>query len=182
MPPPFFLYIRIMKYVSKKSFLLLTIALSLVSCTGNKKNDKIDETYIRPASVVFSKQDTSSIDSLVKIFVQYANNRDISNVSSMLHVVDNGKIADLPLEKRQKFELMFTKFPFHGCQTRSFHLEGEKDNKIGIAFKISPNADVESGSGCINLVLNPVRIDGRWYLTLRDEDAEGVQQNTDEQY
>ena len=97
MPPPFFLYIRIMKYVSKKSFLLLTIALSLVSCTGNKKNDKIDETYIRPASVVFSKQDTSSIDSLVKIFVQYANNRDMSNVSSMLHVVDNGKINDLLL-------------------------------------------------------------------------------------
>lgn len=148
--------------------------LMLVSCKSNKK-DKIDETYIRPASVVFSAQDTSSIDSLVKIFVEYANKGDLSNASSMLHVVEKGKIEELPLEKRKKFEMLMTKFPFHGCETNSMHLGGEKDNKVGISFKISPNADVKTGSGCISLVLNPVRIQNVWYLTLRDEDAEGVQ-------
>lgn len=167
-----------MRYLTK-IFWALVLCLSLVACKSNKK-DKIDETYIRPASVVFTKQDTSSIDSLVRIFVEYANKGDLSNASSMLHVVEKGKIADLPLEQRQKFEILMTKFPFHGCETRSLHLGGEKDNKVGVAFKIAPNADVVSGSGCINLVLNPVRIDNNWYLTLRDEDAEGIDQNNNQ--
>lgn len=180
MPPPFIFIFKIMKYLSKYSSLALVICLSLVSCKSNQK-DKIDETYIRPASVEFTAKDTSSIDSLVKMFVQYANNGDLSNASSMLHVVEKGKIAELPVEKRQKFEIIMTKFPFHGCEENSIHLEGEKDNKIGIFFKISPNADVRTGSGCIKLVLNPVRIDNVWYLTLRDEDAEGIQ-HMDDQY
>jgi len=163
-----------MKYLSKYTFIVLLSCLTLLSCKSNKK-EKIDETYIRPASVVFSQQDTSSIDSLVKIFVEYVNKGDLSSASTMLHSVEKGEIIDLPLEQRQKFETIMTKFPFHGCETRSMHLGGEKDNKIGIAFKIAPNADVVSGSGCINLVLNPVRIDNKWYLTLRDEDAEGIQ-------
>lgn len=163
-----------MKNIFKYSFVFLASLLLLVSCKSNKK-DKIDETYIRPSSVNFTPRDTSCIDSLVKIFVDYVNKGDLSNASSMLHVIEKSKIEDLPLEKRQKFEMLMTKFPFHGCVANSMHLEGEKDNKIGIAFKISPNADVNSGSGCINLVLNPVRIQNVWYLTLRDEDAEGIQ-------
>lgn len=57
-----------------------------------QSKDKIDETYIRPASVEFTAKDTSSIDSLVKMFVQYANNGDLSNASSMLHIVEKVKL------------------------------------------------------------------------------------------
>lgn len=163
-----------MKYISNCTLLALSFCVVLVSCKSDKKA-KIDETYIRPASVVFVKADTTSIDSLVTKFIQFVNNGDLSNASSMLHVVENGNITDLPLNKRQKFEMTLTKFPIHGCERQSIHLGGEKDNKIGVAFKIAPNADVVSGSGCITMVLNPVRINNQWYLTLRDEDAEGIE-------
>ena len=45
---------------------------------------------------------------------------------------------------------------------------------IGVV-KVMPNADVMNGKGIIKLVLNPVMKDGQWYLTLRDNDAEGIE-------
>lgn len=157
------------------SLFLLVITLTLVACGDNKKN-AVDNLYIRPASVVFTQADTASINKLVETFVEQINNGDLSQASSMLYYLDKGEIDLLPLEKRQEFEKFLANMPHYGCEVVSFRLNSKKDNKIELAVKITPNADVSSKSGFLKLVLNPVMKDGQWYLTLRDNDAEGIEQ------
>ena len=153
----------------------MATALLAVSCGDSKKKSPA-EGYLRPPSMVFTPADTSSINKLVDTFVEQINTRDLSSASSMLYQLNKGKIENLSLEKRQNFETLLTKFPLHGCNVFSFSLSGQTDNKIELAVKVTPSADVMSGKGIIKLVLNPVMKDGQWYLTLRDNDAEGIEQ------
>ena len=53
-------------------------------------------------------------------------------------------------------------------------LLSDKDNEVRIALLVSPDGDLDSDQGTISFVLNPVYIGEKWYLTLRDQYAEGV--------
>ena len=161
--------------MNNRCYLFLMVAALLAASCGDRKKDSSAEEYLRPPSMVFTPADTSSINKLVDTFVEQINKRDLSSASSMLYQLNKGEIENLPLEKRQNFETLLTKFPLHGCDVFSFRLSGPTDNKIELAVKVMPNADVMNGKGIIKLVLNPVMKDGQWYLTLRDNDAEGIE-------
>lgn len=160
----------------------LTLLLLVVASCSNKEKKNTDSIndYIRPASMDFSSQDSANIRSLLDNFIGYINKGDISNASSMLYCVSNDSIKSLPLKKRQKFELMLTKFPFKSAELKSYKLRSDRDNTITIALKMTDDADVESGKNTISLAVNPVVKNGTWYLTLRDNDAEGVNHNEQE--
>jgi len=153
-------------------FFVFSIIAILCGCSNKKRS--YTDSYVRPPSMVFSKEDTTQINQLANSFVEYINKGDISSASASLYYLDKGSVVELPLKKRQQFEEMLANIPFSGCQLKSFHLEGAKDNKIGVAIKITPDADVANNKGIITLVLNPVQVEGKWYLTLRDEYAEGI--------
>lgn len=173
MASPFFTLSMVM--MNKRCYLILVAAAMLaVSCGDSKKKDP-SECYLRPPSLVFTPADTSSINKLVDTFVDGINKRDLSSASSMLYRLDKGMIENLPIEKRLEFESLLSKFPLYGCEVFSFSLTGQTDNKIELAVKVMPDADVLNGKGVIKLVLNPVMKDGQWYLTLRDNDAEGIE-------
>ncbi len=146
----------------------------------DKKPEPQPQDYLRPASVDFSKGDTSSINKLVDDFIANVNKRNISDASAALYLLKDGQAVELPLDKRQQFESIISRIPLNGCELSSFELQGEKDNKVAVAIKITPDANVETGKGTIKLVLNPVRVNGKWYLTLRDNYAEGIQQPVDQ--
>ena len=93
----------------------------------------------------------------------------------MLYTVQYVRVEEMTLEERQKFEGFFTTIPYKSCEVKSFHLGGAKDNKVQLALLMTPDANLETGRGIIKLVLNPVNVEGKWYLTLRDEDAEGIE-------
>lgn len=155
------------------AFLLAVAAVVLTACSESRKKTG-ELPAIRPATMVFTENDTTEINQMVNTFVEYVNNGKISDASAMLHTVKYDRIEELTLEKRQQFESFFTAIPFHRCEVKSFHLGGAKDNKVQLALLVTPDANLETGKGIIKLVLNPVNIEGNWYLTLRDEDAEGI--------
>lgn len=161
-----------MKYI--KIVLILAIVISSTFSCKEKKAEK--KEYLRPASMVFSKQDSTDINKLVSTFVDNINNHDLNAASSALYEVKDGKAEYLPLEKRKSFEQFIAKLPYRKCKQEAFTLRGAKDNKIRIALLITPDGDIDKQKGVINIVLNPVNIDNKWYLTLRDENAEGVEQ------
>ncbi len=155
-------------------FISLVIVFVSSSCGNKSKKTDNDKEFIRPAAMDFTSKDSAEIKSLLNTFVGYINQGDISNASSMLYFVHNDSVTPLPLEKRQKFEFLLTKFPFKSAELKSYKLMSKRDNTITIALKMTDNADVESGKNTINLAVNPVVKNGTWYLTLRDNDAEGV--------
>ena len=156
------------------AILLALVAVVLAAC-GNQKKKADELPELRPASMAFTETDTTEINQMVNTFVEYVNNGKISDASAMLYTVKYDRAEELSLEKRQQFESLFTTIPYKKCEVNSFHLGGAKDNKVQLALFVTPDADIQTGKGIIRLVLNPVNVDGNWYLTLRDEDAEGIE-------
>jgi len=155
--------------------LFAAVVVMLAACSGSKKKSSDELPVTRPATMVFTENDTTEINQMVNTFVEYINSGKISDASAMLYTVQYDRVEEMTLEERQKFEGFFTTIPYKSCEVKSFHLGGAKDNKVQLALLMTPDANLETGRGIIKLVLNPVNVEGKWYLTLRDEDAEGIE-------
>ena len=58
---------------------------------------------------------------------------------------------------------------------KSFILHSDKNNEVAFSVLMVPNGDLEKGIGVTTLTMNPVIKNGKWYLTIRDNRAEGVE-------
>ena len=65
--------------------------------------------------------------------------------------------------------------PIYAAKTNSFVLRSDKNNQVDVLIQIVKNGNLEKGIGVSKMSLNPVVKNGKWYLTLLDENAEGVQ-------
>lgn len=166
-----------MKYLNFL-FAVAFIGLFVTSCK-NKKN-KNEETYLRPSSIVFTGEDSTEVRSLIGNFVGLLNNHDFTAASASLYQLKDGNPEKLSVEKCKSFEQFLSQLPYKQAKEESFRLRGDKDNKIRIALLLNPNGSIDDNKGVINIILNPVLVDGKWYLTLRDEEAEGVGPETAE--
>lgn len=154
--------------------------LSMVVTSCKNKKDKNEEIYLRPSSIVFSGEDSTEVRSLISNFVSLLNNHDFAAASASLYQLKDSKPEKLSEEKSKSFEQFLSQLPYKQAKEEAFRLRGDKDNKIRVALLLNPNGSIDDNKGVINIVLNPVLVDGKWYLTLRDEKAEGVGPETAE--
>ena len=54
-------------------------------------------------------------------------------------------------------------------------LRDRKNNALRLTVQITESGDLSKEIGVTHFFLNPVLKDGKWYLTLLDENAEGVE-------
>ncbi len=159
-----------------KYFTILVLVLTLlVSCGKNKKNDQNYNEYIRPASMYYSKQDTIDINNLVGQYLTYFKEKNLEAAADMLYFVRHDSILPLDEVRRQKFINAYKLFPVYDAQQKSFILNSDRNNNIRIVFQVYKDGDIDSEQGTMHFSLNPVVKDGKWFLTLFDPDAEGVE-------
>lgn len=159
---------------TKNFFLILILSLmALVSCKSDKKPDLKSE-YIRPASMNYSKEDTMEINSLVASYVETFNKKDFLAASNMLFKVRNDSIFPLSEPERTDYINAYSHFPTYGCKVKSFLLRSDKNNEVKLLVQIISSGNLEKEEGVTCVSLNPVYINGKWYLTLLDKNAEGV--------
>ena len=147
--------------------------MALVSCKSDKKPDLKSE-YIRPASMNYSKEDTTEINSLVARYVETFNKKDFVAASNMLFKVRNDSIFPLSDSERTEYIKAYSHFSTYGCKVKSFLLRSDKNNEVNLLVQIISSGSLEKEEGVTSVSLNPVCINGKWYLTLLDKNAEGV--------
>ncbi len=159
-----------MKFHFKYIFPLF-IPILLAACRGNNQA----ESNVSELPVFeFTNQDSLNIQALGEQFMSYFKAGDYEGASHMLYLVNNDSVRSLPANYAQGFQDMMSSMPIVDSELKELKLFSDRDNELRIALQISPEGDLSTGEGCINFVLNPVEQDGRWFLTLRDEYAEGV--------
>lgn len=166
-----------MKYL-KYIFTFALIAVIVTGCKNNNKKNK--EIFLRPSSIVFTNEDSTEVKSLINNFVGLLNNHDFTSASASLYQLKAGKPEKLSEENCKSFEQFLSQVPYKQAKEEAFRLRGDKDNKIRVSLLLNPNGSVDNNKDVINIVLNPVLVEGKWYLTLRDEEAEGVGSETAE--
>lgn len=150
--------------------------LLLVSCGQKKdKNEGYSRSkYLRPVTLDLTEHDTLQITELVKEYMASYSKNDFETASRMLYYVHNDSVSLLPEKKRKEFVRAMQNFTVYDCKVSSFIIRDEKDNEVQLAVQIMKDGNLDKGEGITHFSLNPVLKDNTWYLTVLDENAEGV--------
>lgn len=163
-----------MKVCSILSF-AFAVSFFFVSCNSEKKKYSGKSEYLRPATIEYSAQDSAEIRQLVSNYVEAFSNKDYKATSEMLYKVRNDSI--IPLDSREKAAYVeaYNHMSIYGCKLKSLVLRSDRNNEVKLTVQIVSSGDLDNEVGVTHLSLNPVLKDGKWYLTLLDKNAEGVE-------
>jgi len=144
----------------------------MFSCGNNKKTSQYNEKGL--PIYEFNNDDSTAVRQLAEEYVSRFSSKNFEAAADMLYTVHNDSVKPLTAEQRKGFIHAMQQLPLHGCAIKEQVLRSDKDNQVRIAMLMTENGDLEQERGTVNFFLNPVFIDGNWYLTLLDKYAEGV--------
>ena len=157
------------------------MTVTFVGCKSDKKKDPLRSEYLRPASIDYSGKDSSEIKALVDNYVENFKNKNFQATASMLYTMRNDSILPLSEQDKQKYIDAYSQMPVYDCAVKGIILRSDKNNEVQVSVQISPNGSIDEEKGVTTFCLNPVLKDGKWYLTLLDEYADGVESVYDKQ-
>lgn len=156
----------------KASVYYVLVVLGLL-CVSSCKNKPVENTN-KPYVVIYEQADSQAIIQLANEYVARFNGGDFNQVADLLYFVRNDSVFPITDDQRKGFVEAMGQIGRLGCQLKDLQLNTFKDNKVRVAVLMSETGSLEDEKGTINLFLNPVKIDNKWYLTLYDRYAEGV--------
>jgi hypothetical protein len=151
----------------------LIICLSFVSCSKKRTIKDAEADYVLQPEMILAKSDTTEVLSLTNLFLNNLKYKKLDNAIAMLYYLNKEKIVALPktLEKRERM----TMGELLGCPKYTIDnviFLKETDCKVSITvtlFNKKPGENIPNQSG---LIINPVRRNGKWYLTLADSQTD----------
>ncbi len=169
-----FLTFKVMRNIKYVLFILVALVM-FTGCGKKKRQPQTAEEILRPASMDYTKQDTADINYLVKTYVDYFGKGDLDGCANMLYKFHNGGVVPYTEEQKDSFKHAFSVFHIYGSQVQRMILRSDRNNQVDIAIQILKDGNIAENKGVTTLSLNPVVVKGKWYLTLLDKDAEGVE-------
>ena len=162
---------------NKINIAIAILALCLVVSCKNKKavDPNRQSEFIKPASMNYSHEDTMHINQLMEDYVAGFAAKDYDRTANMLYKVVNDSVFPLSDKEKANYKKAMSQIPNYGCKMKSFILHSDKNNEVAFSVLMVPNGDLEKGIGVTTLTMNPVIKNGKWYLTIRDNRAEGVE-------
>ena len=151
----------------------MLVSLLLVAC--GKKNQSDSEIAVRAPHLEFSAADTSEIYNLAQQYLACFEAKDYALSASMLYKLQNDSIIELPAEDRESYIKTMSRLPNYGAKLSGISLYTDTNNRLIYLLKVTENGNLDNEEGVMRFMLNPVRYDGRWYLTIFDPEAEGTQ-------
>lgn len=156
-------------------FLFGILALLFVSCNNGSKKAEEKMPYLNPPTIELTQQDTLEIQSLTDAFVSMFRNNDLRSAAEMLFNVVDDEVIPYTEEQKSSFADHLSIFHIYDCRQTSLIIRSELNNEVAVVAQILPDGDIYNNKGVTKFVLNPVRKQGVWYLTVRDMEAEGVE-------
>ena len=153
-----------------------SVSLLLAMSCSDKKSQGSEETVTDQVVFEFTNQDSISISNLVDEYVVAFNSGNLEKCADFLFMVRNDSIFPLTIDQRHDFIASMQPISAFGCERRDMALKTDRDNKVSLALflaeadTLNPQADRPAA----RFILNPVKVEGQWYLTVYDPRAEGV--------
>jgi len=148
-------------------FPLFVLSLLIVSCSGNKQEAQptAHEAFVSELST----QDTVVVLQLCENFLQAMKENDKDKAFSILRYVEDGKVLPPTTEQMAKLSNQFTIFPVLDYHIKDFKVGEATDNICSYSIVIS--VDDEGKESTISFGFCPVKVDGQWYITVRNASA-----------
>lgn len=145
----------------------------MASCSKSKKQESLkeqEENFIRPAEMTLDKNDTATVNELVNQYLNRLQNKKFQDAMNMLYFLKNDSVVPVP-EKFKKRQ-MFTMQAFQGVryELQSITFLRETDCEVKYKSILFEKKAGDNRPNDIVFALRPVRIQGKWYLTVDDTD------------
>ena len=153
-------------------FVFSFIFLSLITSCNNQKGKEISAHDAFISSLTTA--DTTEVLNLCQDFFTKLNAGDKEAAVAMLSLSnDSGEVLPMTEEKALSLVRQFTLFPVLDNHLEDYIFGDAADNLM--RFKVVFAKDENGKEESINFGLNPIRKDGKWYLTVRNASAKVVQ-------
>ena len=161
-----------MKKMSDKIAMLGLVLVLLAAVLGSCRSDKTTEG---PQRMIVTEEDTASVSKLAVEFIETLKAKDLDSAIGMLYYLESpgdsvsGPVIS-PLSEEQAAEqrFVFERFPVLSYRIDNIVFNTETDCQVRYTFEFT-EPEQEGGHGRhTSLFLQPMRIEGRWYLTVRD--------------
>lgn len=123
----------------------------------------------------YSGKDSSDIKTLVENYVSALKSKNIEAAANMLYFVRNDSIFPITDNDRKGFTALYSSMPILDCKATTLILRSALNNEARIVVKLKEDGDIDRNIGTTTISLNHVQIEGKWYLTLLDKSAQGVE-------
>jgi len=148
-------------------FVVTILALSLfVSCKNDKSVQNTgDEVYV----MQLDAKDTIEVFSLTEKYLDYLKQGNLDGALSMLNYLDSdGKIQPVPEKVAMRHRSTLENFL--GLNYRIDHVTflKETDCELKYVATLFEKKEGDNRPNEIGFYIRPMRIDGKWYLTLAD--------------
>lgn len=155
-----------MKY---KYFLLLVAEIFLFSCTGTKR-ETVKEVETDPrvdTSMLRTKQDTLTLDSLATTYLNYLKNKDFNSALDMLFELSEDSIAPLSEMSRKAQEVLYKNFPVTDYKLNELFLYSETDTELRYTVTLFEKEENDDRPNTMKFQLTPERINNNWKLLVK---------------
>lgn len=160
----------------KKTSLFLVILMMLLpvftGCSDKKTPKHHKKEY------TFSKQDSVDVLNLVNQFVNRLDSNDIRGAVEMLNILKGDSIIPLePIQqRRQAMALNMVKGVKYEVQYLTFRTD--KDNEVKMDITLFEKDVDDPRPNKTSFYFRPVRFEGQWYLTTKDNITDRSNGNT----
>lgn len=160
--------------MSKKSLFLIFVFTVLLVCSCSKKRtlqDVQDDALLKP-EMELTQSDTTEVLALVNRYIQLHKEGRSEDAFSMIYFLDKDSIVPLPEPLKVRLYSYYSLIDFKGKEAKIDHMIFVKENDSQVRytvelFKQKPGEKQRPTQ--MSFFINPVRKDGKWYLTLPDD-------------
>ena len=160
----------------KKTSLFLVILMMLLPVFTGCSDKKAPKHYKK--EYTFSKQDSVDVLNLVNQFVNRLDSNDIRGAVEMLNILKGDSIIPLePIQqRRQAMALNMVKGVKYEVQYLTFRTD--KDNEVKMDITLFEKDVDDPRPNKTSFYFRPVRFEGQWYLTTKDNITDRSNGNT----
>lgn len=157
-----------------KKLLVFVFSLVVLSTLSSCKKDRgYHSEYLKEPEVEYTHEDSSQIKNYITQFSDAMNAHNYKQVADMMAVVKDGTNMPLTYDQRQQMIRAYEMMNIEKVEWETTILRDYKNNEVTLIMYLkNPTDSLQPRETRVKL--NPVCLDGKWYLTFLNKDAEGV--------
>jgi hypothetical protein len=154
-------------------FLLLSViaVLLLGACKGEQKKETKMARPGLQTEMEISSNDSTEVSSLVTEFLGLVKQGDVEAAVSRLYILKDNDVMPLPQEERDASTMMLGLHQVYDFSIDSLIFYKETDSKVCYTLMLQ-DPTTTTAPAHMQGVIRPVRINGKWYITLANSSTE----------
>ena len=158
-----------------KTLSLLLLLLSLWACKDKPAKVNVDDTIINPRidwNMSRTKADTTTVLDLAKAHLDALQSNNIDSAMDMLTEMKDSVPSPISDKRRNELIANAKAFPVLNYKIDDLLFYSESDTEVHYTITLFEKEEGDTRPNTISGVINPRRIDGKWYLTISDKTRE----------